>query len=156
MLEDCITLVEYLDITHYVSAINLGACEYSVVTVRTEQKTLGVGTSVAAKPLVEGGMSGESDKRTFHKSQKQQKIEKIDNEKEKVTDRAVIGFEIQPLYKLVRIQFIQMMLRRAVMDYTTNIMFKGNRKFTLILLSSQHSKFCSYCNAIGKTNHVLS
>ena len=115
MLEDCITLIEYLDITHYVSAIKLGASEYSVVTTRTEQKTLGVGTSVAVKSLVEGGLSGEYDKRMFHKSQKQQKIGRI--EKENVTDEAVIGFDIQPLYKLVRIQFIQMMLRRAVIDY---------------------------------------
>ena len=115
MLEDCKTLIEYIDITHYVSAIKLGACYYSVATTRTEQKTLGAGTSVAATSLVEGGLSGKYDKRTFRKSQKQQKIGRIENEK--VTDEAVIGFEIQPLYKLVRIQFIQMLLRRAVIDY---------------------------------------
>ena len=115
LLEDCKTLIKYLDITHYVSAIKLGACYYSIVTTRTEQKTLGVGANVAAKSLVEGGVSGEYDKRTFHKSQKQQKIGRIENEN--VTDEAVIGFEIQPLYKLVRIQFLQMLLRRAVMDY---------------------------------------
>ena len=115
MLDDCKTLIKYLDITHYVSAIKLGACYYSIVTTRTEQKTLGVGASVAAKSLVEGGMSGEYDKRTFHKSQKKRKIGRIENED--VTDEAVIGFEIQPLYKIVRIQFLQMLLRRAVMDY---------------------------------------
>ena len=70
---------------------------------------------MAVKSLVEGGMSGEYDKRTFHKSQKVQKIGRI--EKENVTDEAVIGFEIQPLYKLVRVQLIQMMLRRAAIDY---------------------------------------
>ena len=115
MLEDCKTLIEYLDITHYVSAIKLGACYYSIVTTRTEQKTLGVGTNVAAKSLLKGSVSGEYDKRTFQKSQKQQKIGRIENEN--VTDEAVIGFEIQPLYKLVRVQFLQMLLRRAVMDY---------------------------------------
>ena len=70
---------------------------------------------MAAKSLVEGGVSGEHDKRSFHRSQKEQKIGRI--KKENVTDEAVIGFEIQPLYKLVRIQFLQMLLRRAVIDY---------------------------------------
>ena len=97
-------------------ASNIPGCfKLTPVTTRTEQKTLGVGTSVAVKSLVKGGISGESDKRTFHKSQKLQKIGRIENEK--VTEEAVIGFEIQPLYKLVRMQHLQMLLRRAVIDY---------------------------------------
>ena len=44
--------------------------------------------------------------------------EKVGNlENKEVTVEAVIEFDIQPFYKLMRIQYIQMLLRKAVMEY---------------------------------------
>ena len=118
MLEDCKTLVEYLDITHYVSAIKLGACRFHEVSTKTEQKAIGAGTTVTAASLAKGGLSGHFSKQFASRFEQKQEIGRMKDEK--VLSEAVIGFEIQPLYKLMRIQYIQMLLRKAVMDYIRN------------------------------------
>ena len=125
---DCKAFLNHLGITHYVSAIKLGACEYHVVTSRSEQKRLGVSTSMAAGSLAKGGLSGLIEKQFSFKGEEKQKIGRIDSAKEEVTKEAVIGFEIQPLYKLVRIQYIQMTLRKAIKEY---IQSKDNSKLFL-------------------------
>ena len=111
MLSDAEALIKHFDITHYVSAITLGACYYRVVASRPEQKDLSFGTTTASSPLAEKGFWGLLAK---HKSE-EQKIGQIENEE--VIVEAVIEFNIQPFYKLMRIQYIQMLLRRAVMEY---------------------------------------
>ena len=118
MLEDCKTLVEYLDITHYVSAIKLGACCFHEVSTKTEQKAIGAGTTVTAASLAKGGLSGHFSKQFASRFEQKQEIGRMKDER--VLSEAVIGFEIQPLYKLMRIQYIQMLLRKAVMDYIRN------------------------------------
>ena len=134
MLEDCKTLVEYLDITHYVSAIKLGACSFHKVTTETEQKAIGAGTTVAAASLAKGGLSGRFSKEISSRLEEEQKIGRMEGEK--VVSEAVIGFEIQPLFKLMRIQFIQMLLRKAVMDYIRD-------------KEDASSKFHNYCKRIA-------
>ena len=89
----CSEFVKQRGITHYISAIKLGACEYHCVVSRSDQKG--------------GGAGG-------RKTEKQ-KIGRID--KDKVTQEAVIDFEIQPLYKLVRVPYIQSLLRKAIEEY---------------------------------------
>ena len=115
VLSDCVAFLNYLGITHYVSAIKLGACEYHIVTSKIEEKRLGSSASMVVGSLAKGGFSGLLEKKFSFKREEEQKIGRIENEK--VTTEAVIGFEIQPLYKLVRIQFIQMALRKAIKVY---------------------------------------
>ena len=114
-VSDCSAFLKYMGITHYISAIKLGACEYHVVTSKFEEKRLGSSASMVVGSLAKGGLSGILEKKFSFKREEEQKIGRIENEK--VTTEAVIGFEIQPLYKLVRIQYIQMALRKAIKVY---------------------------------------
>ena len=153
--KDCEVFLNYLGITHYVSAIKLGACEYSVVTSRIEENRLGASTTTAAGSLGKGGLSALIEKQFTKRfmGEEKKKIGRIDSTKEEVTKEAVIGFEIQPIYKLVRIQFIQMALRKAIKEY---IISKDNSEsFDIILLSPCIELWCvyiysfvcrSYCN----------
>ena len=115
----CPAFVNYLGVTHYVSAIKLGACQYRVVTSRSEAKMLGLGATMTSgsNALAKGKISHVSREQLTEMADKEQKIGRIDQEKEEVTSPAVIEFEIQPLYKLVRIEFLQMALRQAIKEY---------------------------------------
>ena len=124
LLEDCKAFIKYLGITHYVSAIKLGACEYRVVASRLDKTKLGSSTSLAAGSLAKRGLSGFLEKRFSIKGKEAQRIGRV-NFKKEVTSEAVIGFEVQPIYKLVRIQFVQMCLRKAIEEY---IQFKEYSK----------------------------
>ena len=101
VLSDCVAFLNYLGITHYISAIKLGACEYHIVTSKFEEKRLGSSASMVVGSLAKGGFSGLLEKKFSFKREEEQKIGRIENER--VTSEAVIGFEIQPIYKLVRI-----------------------------------------------------
>ena len=98
-------LIKQLGTTHYISAIKLGACEYHFAISRSEQKRLGVGISEEAGPLARVGLSTLFEKYLFFKGEEKRKIGRIDRKREEVTTEAVIGFEIQPLYKLVRVPY---------------------------------------------------
>ena len=124
--KDCEALINYLGITHYISAIKLGACYYHVVTSRSMRTLFGANTSMAGGSISKGGLSGFLEKQFSFRGEEEQMIGIIDRDKKKVTTEAVIGFEIQPLYKLVRIQFIQILLRKAIKVY---IKSKDNSKF---------------------------
>ena len=123
---DCKALLNHLGITHYVSAIKLGACEYRVATSKSEQKHFGVSTSMVAGSLAKGGLLGLLEKQLTFWGKEKKKIGRLDLVKEEVTKEGVVGFEIQPIYKLVRIQFIQMALRKAIKEY---IRSKDNSEF---------------------------
>ena len=120
---DCTAFLNHLGITHYVSAIKLGACKYNVVSSRVEETLLGASTTMASGPLLKGGLSGFLEKGFSFKGEESQEIGRINSGE--VTTEAVIGYEVQPIYKLVRIQFIQMCLRRAIKVY---IKSKDNSK----------------------------
>ena len=89
VLNDCKAYIELKGITHYVSAIRLGAYEWHTINSTSEHEV-------------------------------EQTIGGIDTETEEVTKEEVIGFEIQPLYKLVRIPVIQMALKTAIKLYLNN------------------------------------
>ena len=116
---DCEAFIKYMGITHYVSAIKLGACRYHIVTSRSEQKTIAIGTRTSMVPgsLAKGGLSGILKKKFSFSVEEEQLIGMIDKVNNKVKTEAVIGFEIQPIYKLVRIQLIQVLLRIAIKNY---------------------------------------
>ena len=111
VLNDCKSYIEHRGITHYVSAIKLGACEYHTIDSKPEQTSLDISVSMATNVVVRGG---------FFKKEKKRKIGRIDMVQEEVAQEAVIGFEIQPLHKLVRIQYIQMALKTAIKEYSIN------------------------------------
>ena len=143
---DCKTFLNHLGITHYVSAITLGACEYHIAASRSEKKRLGVSTSKSAGSLAKGGLSGFIEKQFSVMGEEKQNIGRMDSVKEEVTKEAVVGFEIQPLYKLVRIQLIQVILRKLIKEY---IQSKNNSKlFCLFFLLPYMYKLLTRCLGI--------
>ena len=133
-MKDCKAFIEYMGITHYVSAIKLGACNYRTITSRSEQEQLGVRTSMAARSLAKGGLSGFLKKKFSSLTEEEQMIGIIDKENKRAVREAVIGFEIQPLYKLVRIQYIQVLLRIAIRNYIQSKEFKTGKYFYLYIM----------------------
>ena len=117
---DCKVFVKNLGITHYVSVIELGALRYSVVTTSSRQEKLGAGAELGAGNLAEAGISGKVEKNWFHRSKEQQEIGRIREDgtvKRTSEDEAVIGFQIQPIHKMIRIQYIQLALQVAIKEY---------------------------------------
>ena len=117
IISDCTDFVKTIGVTHYISAIKLGACHYLSKTTSTKQERLGAGASVGASPYVEGYLSGFLAKTGLFRKEEEKKIGRIDDEHETVEREAVIGFQIQPLHQLVRIQLLQMALRKAIKEF---------------------------------------
>ena len=113
--KDCKVFVSDLGITHYVSAIELGALKYSVLTTSSHEENTGAGAQLGAGKMAEGGISGMVGKRWFNKAKKEQAIGRITNDT--VTDEAVIGFQIQPIHKLIRLPLLQIALQKAMTQY---------------------------------------
>ena len=120
IISDCKELVETLGVTHYISAIKLGAMQYRVFTASIKQTKLGAGAEVGGGTMAVGSLSGLSRKQWFHKFEEEQEIGRIGKDgrvRRGTTDEAVIGCQIQPVYKLVRIQYVQMALQEATEEY---------------------------------------
>ena len=113
----CNEFVKQRRITHYISAIKLGACEYHSAISRSERKGLGAGLGKGAGLLARVGLSTLFEKYFSIKGEEKRKFGRIDKEREEVTQEAVIDFEIQPLYKLVRVPYIQSLLKKAIEEY---------------------------------------
>ena len=62
-------------------------------------------------------------------------------ENKEVTVEAVIEFDIQPFYKLMRIQYIQMLLRKAVMEYIHSKEDTSSKYYLFLILLG----FVQYC-----------
>ena len=107
IVQDCADFIKSIGITHYVSAIKLGACYFRAVNKRSKQKTIGESPSTGAGGLI--------SKQLFNMPEGERKIGRMSDKE--VTKEAVIGFSIEPVYMLVRIELIQMALRQAIKEY---------------------------------------
>ncbi len=117
LVNDCIKFVATLGVTHYISEIKLGAMLYRVVSANTKQTTLGAGAEVGGGRMAGGGAMSRS-KQLFKKFEAEQEIGRIG--KDGHVDKknvAVIGCQIQPVYKLVTIPVIQWKLQEAIKEY---------------------------------------
>ena len=132
LLKGCAEFINHLGITHYVSAIKLGACHYHIVSSMLKEKWLGVGATSAASSLAKGRMASISREQLTQMAEEEQKIGRI-NEREGVDseDEAVIEFEIQPLYKLLKIHFIHEALKEAIKRYIRAKMDNTSKSFTV-------------------------
>ncbi len=117
LVNDCTRFVVTYGVTHYISAIKLGAMLYRVASAHTKQTTLGAGAEVGGRGMaVRGAMS--RSKHIFKKFEAEQEIGRIgkDGQVEKENE-AVIGCQILPVYKLVKIPLIQKKLQEAIKEY---------------------------------------
>ena len=137
--KDCKVFVNDLGITHYVSAIELGALKYSVLAISSHQEKTGAGAQLGAGKMAEGGISGMVGKQWFNKAKEEQTIGKIGKEgtvRRSTEDEAVIRFQIQPIHKLIRLRLIQIALQNAMTEYTK---FKADKSGKQISYSVPNS-----------------
>ena len=134
--KDCKVFVKDLGITHYVSAIELGALKYSILTTSCHQEKTGAGAQMGAGKMAEGGISGMVGKQWFKKAKEEQTIGRLKKD-ETVACEAVIGFQIQPIHKLVRLPLLQIALQKAMTQY---IEYKADKSGKHMLLSNK--SFC--------------
>ncbi len=114
---DCEVFVRDLGITHYVNSIELGAMKYNAATISSKQRKLGGGAEVGAGKYAEGGLSGFTEKLWFQSQKEERSIGKIKDGTVTKKDEAVIGFQIQPIYSLAPIPYLQPALQNAVKEY---------------------------------------
>ncbi len=117
--DDCKAFVQNFGITHYVSAIELGAIEYQVVTSNSENTRRKIGAEIGASQFASGELSASKEKVQARRSRVARMIGRIHDGKviRNSDDEAVIGFQIRPVYKLVHNHILQSGLQRAVQSY---------------------------------------
>ena len=124
---DCLDFLKNLGVTHYVSAIKLGAMKYKVVAISRKEKAVG-GFMISS--TAKGGPSEQVSRGLFQKKEQERHIGKLNGDGT-VQEEAVIEFQIQPLDTLVRVQFIQVALRQAIKEYVRSMTDKCRKCNTL-------------------------
>ena len=114
--DSCKEFLTNLGVTHYVSAIKLGAMKYRAVTVKSNRKTFGAEAEVGIGSTATGTVSERVMRGLFRQEEQERHIGKIGDD-DTVEEEAVIAFQIQPIDTLVRVQFIQVALRQAIKEY---------------------------------------
>ena len=111
--------VQEFKITHYVSAIELGALEYRELTWREFVHQAKVSSNTSVTAAVYGGAEA-SAKQKFTKTVKSHNYEmkKIGTMKEdKVREEAVIGCSLYPVTNLIKMPYLQQALRKSIDKY---------------------------------------
>ena len=126
--EDINSFIKHFGVTHYVSAIELGALQFSVLTENQYEKKLAASGSSSFSSLFGGAeasasLSKSSATKMSHSERKEiGKIKKDgdngDTEKVEECDEAVIGCEIRPISSLVKNPYLQQAIKSSVKKYT--------------------------------------
>ena len=154
--EDCSDFVTHFGVTHYVSAIELGASAYHVMSEKefsarvAGKGSMGVESIVGAAASI--SVSQEFLWRRKNKSMEQKKIGKITATKEgekrvikDPEDEAVVGIQILPISSLVRNYYLELTLRAALIDYTTK---EERRKYFHAFVQCFTAQYCDVCKLV--------
>ena len=119
ILKDCREFVNTFRITHYVSAIELGAAEYRVLTETEYYNRVGVAGSLGVESI---GSAAIKETVSWKKTKKASDLKRIgiidDGFVARGTyDEAVVGVATQPICNLVKLRYLQLALRKALLDY---------------------------------------
>ena len=120
-IEDYIDhFIKHFGVTHYVSAIEIGALEYSVLTEKEYEKRVAAGGNASLTSQLYGGIEVSAKQTHLKKfklrSSERKQIGKILNDKVEV--EAVIGCQIRPISSLVKHPYLQLALKEGVKKYT--------------------------------------
>ena len=138
--------VEHFGITHYVSAIELGALEYKVVTEKEYGKRVTGGAAMSLNVPVKGGAQTEAKvaKSTeyFRHTSEMRQIGRTTGKGNEMrvilSDEAVIGCQISPITSLVKDPQLKELLRDEVAAYSQKmtiglfVQFSLNQVFIII------------------------
>ena len=117
--QECSEFVNHFQLTHYVSAIEVGAAEYDVLSEEAYNEKIGGGFSISAPSAAKGKGSLRSRLSSKKKSHKKQKIGLMkDGAVDRGTiDEAVVGVKLCSITRLIGIPELKEALQSAVQDY---------------------------------------
>ena len=119
----CKQFTQYFHVTHYVSAITLGAAEYETMTENEYQKEMKLSGNVGLDRFVTSRMGVSKSSRQARSMYNYWTIGKIMGEGKSAhvphsaEKEAVIKVDIKPIYHLVRDPLLGNILRTAVQEY---------------------------------------
>lgn len=120
IIDGCREFVSHFRITHYVSAIELGAAEYIVMSSQQFQTKVSVEGKLGVDKIASNSVSSEITSKRTNKSSNTRKIGCI-NPDGTVTRRtygeAVVGVKMQPVSRLVNKKFLQLSLQLALVEF---------------------------------------
>ena len=120
--EDIKRFVWHFGITHYVSAIELGALSYKAVAEEKYERSSSVGHNASLDALPHLGLHAKSKVKSTkgysRKSTKEMAIGRITQERFVAQhDEAVIGYDIRPISGLVKDPYLHRLLKCSIDDY---------------------------------------
>ena len=122
VVNDCKDFVHHFRITHYVSAIELGAAEYRVMSEEEYETRIGVGGSFGVEALANAAVKESVRWKTTKKASDLKRIGLIkpDGTVERGSyGEAVVGIQIQPISSLVKIRYLQLALQQVLVEYSS-------------------------------------
>ena len=119
ILKDCQDFVHHFRITHYVSAIELGAAEYRILTETEYYNRIGAAGSLGIESI---GSAAIKETVSWRKTNKQSNLKRIGVINDgfvarRTYDEAVVDVATQPISNLVRLRYLQLALTKALLDY---------------------------------------
>ncbi len=135
--EACRLFVFDLGVTHYVSSIELGAVSYSVDTRRSEKKGGGVGGSVGVASSATANASTAISKEYHQQTKEEQTIGHFNKDgvvRWNTSDEAVIGFQIQPINRLMRVAVVQTAIIIAIQLFIQSKADNSSENSCLIII----------------------
>ena len=116
---DCVSFVRHFRITHYVSAIQLGASQYRVLSENEYYNKVSAGGTFGYHAVAKLLSSTTHTKKTTFRASETRQLGKIVNDKVErgSNNEAVIGIKIQPIHSLVKLRYLHLALQRALEVY---------------------------------------
>ena len=127
VVRDCKDFVYLFRITHYVSAIELGASEYRVMSEDEYETRVGMGGSFGVEAIANAAVK---EKTSWKKTKRASDLKRIGLIKQDGTvergsyGEAVVGIQVQPISSLVKIRYLGLALQQALLEYSTE---EGNK-----------------------------
>ena len=122
VVRDCKDFVYHFRITHYVSAIELGAAEYRVMSEDEYTTRVGLGGSFGFEAVANAVVKEKAEWRKTKRASDLKRIGLIkpDGTVERGSyGEAVVGIQVQPISSLVKIRYLQLALQQALLEYST-------------------------------------
>ena len=140
IVDDCYEFVNHFRITHYVSTIELGATEYCVMSEMEYTQKIKAGVKVGVDRIAKINSSHSSTWNRKRKSSNMKKIGSIGSDGRVgrgTYDEAVVGVKVQPISSLVKLPYLNLSLRKALllyMDEQSDVSCKCNHYHNNLLL----------------------
>ena len=139
---DCKDFVYHFRITHYVSAIELGAAEYRVMSEEEYETRVGMGGSFGVEAIANAAVK---EKASWKKTKRASDLKRIGLIKQDGTvergsyGEAVVGIQVQPISSLVKIRYLGLALQQALLEYSTEEGSKSCKQIIVVVVP------CSLC-----------